>query len=79
MADLYIDGDGTIAEVATSLSGQVDADCLRIDAAGQWVLPGLVDLHVHFREPGHEYKETVASGCASAARALFWAYGSIHS
>lgn len=33
-----------------------------IDATGRLVIPGLVDMHVHLREPGHEYKETIASG-----------------
>ena len=37
-----------------------------VDAQGQWLLPGLVDLHVHLREPGHEYKEDIASGTRSA-------------
>ena len=39
-----------------------------IDAAGLTVAPGLVDLHVHLREPGFEDKETVVTGCAAAAR-----------
>lgn len=39
-----------------------------IDASGCFVMPGLVDLHVHFREPGFEYKETVKTGAAAAAR-----------
>jgi len=38
-----------------------------IDASGKWVVPGLVDMHVHLREPGEEYKETIATGCAAAA------------
>jgi len=37
-----------------------------IDAKGCWVVPGLIDMHVHLREPGEEYKETVASGAAAA-------------
>lgn len=40
-----------------------------IDATGKWVIPGLVDLHVHLREPGFEHKETIATGCLAAARA----------
>ena len=37
-----------------------------IDATGKMVIPGLVDMHVHLREPGHEYKETIASGAKAA-------------
>ncbi len=37
-----------------------------VNAAGYWLVPGLVDLQVHFREPGFEYKETIASGAAAA-------------
>ena len=39
-----------------------------IDAHGLLLVPGLMDIHVHLREPGHEYKETIASGAAAAAR-----------
>jgi dihydroorotase len=42
-----------------------------IDAEGMWIVPGLIDLHVHFREPGFEYKENVESGCRSAAHGGF--------
>ena len=42
-----------------------------IDAKGCVVCPGLIDMHVHFREPGFEYKETIASGCRSAAAGGF--------
>ena len=55
--------DGVVAEIGTHLAGG-DA----IDVAGAWVGPGFVDLHVHFREPGQEWKEDVASGSAAAAR-----------
>ncbi len=42
-----------------------------IDAAGKVVCPGLIDMHVHLREPGFEHKETVATGCRAAAAGGF--------
>ncbi len=42
-----------------------------IDATGLWVVPGLIDLHVHLREPGGEHKEDIASGTAAAAAGGF--------
>jgi len=42
-----------------------------IDAKGQWVLPGLIDVHVHLREPGLEYKETIESGTKAAVAGGF--------
>ncbi len=44
-----------------------------IDCAGRWIVPGLIDLHVHLREPGEEYKETVLTGLRSAVRGGFTA------
>ena len=48
-----------------------DSDTEVIDLAGMVVAPGFVDMHVHLREPGYEYKETVASGTAAAAAGGF--------
>lgn len=42
-----------------------------IDAQGKVVVPGLIDMHVHLREPGHEYKETIKTGCQAAAAGGF--------
>ena len=56
--------DGMIASVDASIP-KGDNDI--IDAAGCFVMPGLVDLHVHFREPGFEYKETIKTGSMAAA------------
>ncbi len=50
------------------LVDQAPADATVIEADGLLVLPGLVDLHTHLREPGFEASETVASGTACAAR-----------
>lgn len=55
--------DGMIAGVDASIP-KGDNDI--IDAAGCFVMPGLVDLHVHFREPGFEYKETIKTGSMAA-------------
>ena len=45
----------------------------RFDLQGKWVVPGLIDMHVHLREPGEEYKETIASGTRAAAAGGFTA------
>ncbi len=42
-----------------------------VDAAGKVVVPGLIDMHVHLREPGHEYKETIETGCRAAVHGGF--------
>lgn len=57
--------DGKVAEVSERpISAPPGARVL--DAAGKWVLPGLIDLHVHFREPGQEGKETILTGSRAA-------------
>ncbi len=58
--------DGKVAAIGEGLRGSE-----RLDASGCVVCPGLVDIHVHFREPGFEAKETVATGSQAAARGGF--------
>jgi dihydroorotase len=65
--------DVTVAEGRVRLDeSPADAETV-IDARGMWVGPGLVDLHVHLREPGQEWKEDVASGSRAAAAGGFTA------
>ena len=68
--DLLINDEGKIEKVGErgSLDGFVRENTNIIDATGKYVLPGFIDLHVHFREPGGEYKETVKTGSMAAAR-----------
>ncbi|MEK6673316.1 MAG: dihydroorotase [Nitrospirota bacterium] len=48
-----------------------DSELRTVDASGLYVLPGLVDMHTHLREPGYEYKETIKSGTGAAVRGGF--------
>ena len=68
--DLRIE-EGQVAEVGESIAVPKGAEV--IEAAGLVVCPGLIDIHVHLREPGHEYKETVGSGTRAAAAGGFTA------
>lgn len=68
VADVLIE-NGTISAVGPAL--KTPAGATVIQAKGQLVLPGFVDLHVHFREPGFEYKETIQSGTAAAVAGGF--------
>lgn len=65
--DLLIE-DGRISRLEPSIQQSADR---MIDASGQFVTPGLIDIHVHFREPGDEEEETIASGSAAAVAAGF--------
>lgn len=65
--DILIEGN-KIKSVDKNIDEKVDKI---IDAKGMYVMPGFIDLHVHLREPGYEYKETIATGTRSAARGGF--------
>lgn len=65
--------DGRIHAVAQPGTLSEQADGLVYDLAGKWVVPGLIDMHVHLREPGHEYKETIETGTRAAAAGGFTA------
>src|SRR5579884_1399738 len=62
--------DGAIARIGRGID---PAGAREFDAAGKVVCPGLIDLHVHLRVPGQEYKEDIASGTAAAAAGGFTA------
>ncbi|MBP3883709.1 MAG: dihydroorotase [Olsenella sp.] len=68
VVDVLIDGR-EIVEVGDSLDAPKSATV--IDAAGKYLVPGLVDMHVHFRDPGFEYKETIESGTRAATHGGF--------
>lgn len=63
--------DGRVVDVGASLGNPDDVRI--IDATGLVVVPGLIDLHVHLREPGQEHKETIATGARAAAAGGFTA------
>ena len=66
--DILVEGS-TIARIGRGLKAPAGARV--IEAQGLHVFPGLIDLHVHLREPGFEYKEDIASGSAAAVRGGF--------
>ena len=67
VADLLIEGEA-IAGIDAHIARE---DAQIVDAAGLVVCPGFIDLHCHLREPGFEYKETIATGTLAAARGGF--------
>ena len=69
--DILIE-NGLIVAVGPGLTVE-QSQVERIDLQGKWVVPGLIDMHVHLREPGDEYKETVVSGTKAAAAGGFTA------
>ena len=66
--DVLVDGE-KIAAVGVGLEAPEGAEV--IDAAGKYLVPGLVDMHVHFRDPGFEYKETIETGARAATHGGF--------
>ena len=69
VSDILIE-NGVITDIGRDLSS-LDAEI--INAEGKLVAPGLIDMHVHLREPGFEAKETVETGCQAAVRGGFTA------
>lgn len=66
IADILVK-DGKISGMGPNLEiGDSASEVRIIEASGKIVSPGLIDMHVHLREPGHEYKETVETGCLAA-------------
>jgi dihydroorotase len=63
--------NGKISAVGKNLCTKASKEIERFDATGKIICPGLIDLHVHFREPGQTAKENIASGTAAAARGGF--------
>ena len=63
-------GDGQIVASGTAIARGPDG-CIEVDGTGLVACPGFIDLHVHLREPGFEYKETIETGALAAARGGF--------
>ncbi|HEX7500263.1 MAG TPA: amidohydrolase family protein, partial [Polyangia bacterium] len=65
--------NGKVAKVESGIAAPTAKDARTIDVTGKWVVPGLIDLHTHLREPGQEYKENIETGTAAAAAGGFTA------
>lgn len=70
VVDIHI-VDGIITRIAAEV--KASGDVKELDLRGKIVAPGFIDMHVHLREPGYEHKETIETGCASAAAGGFTA------
>ena len=66
LKDIFLK-DGRVADIAGPGKLKATNGAEVLDATGLTVAPGLVDMHVHLREPGQGYKETIATGTAAAA------------
>lgn len=60
--------DNKIENIDEDIAGDFFDDCTVIDAKGSFVMPGFIDLHVHLRDPGFTYKETIETGTMAAAK-----------
>jgi len=69
IADLLVDG-GKVVRIETNIE---DPGADIYDAGGMWIIPGLIDMHTHLREPGYEYKESIRTGCEAAVAGGFTA------
>jgi dihydroorotase len=65
--------DGAVGRVGPGIAAGLGDGVRVVDVRGKWVVPGLVDLHTHLREPGQEYKEDIATGTRAAAAGGFTA------
>ena len=80
---VFLDGGFTVVDLCINpqgvltIAGPITPDDKVVDISGKYVLPGLADIHVHLREPGFSYKETIATGTAAAARGGFTAVGAM--
>ncbi len=63
--------DGRVAVVGSDAQGQAPEGVSEVDVTGKIVCPGLIDIHVHFREPGQTAKESIETGAAAAAKGGF--------
>ena len=68
--EILVEG-ATIKAVDKPGSFSANSEAQRVDASSCYVTPGLIDIHVHLREPGFEWKETIQSGAASAVKGGF--------
>src|SRR3972149_5650768 len=70
IADILLE-EGKVIRIGKKLPEPNPDEGGVIDAYHQWVVPGLLDIHVHLREPGFEYKETIKTGTEAAAAGGF--------